>query len=636
MFSYKIFDSLLEPVFAIDSEGKISYCNEPAALICDLSVRKLSRGMLLTEALSFEEVPLFLKSSKDLSEAIEPTPYQEIGFTSKQSEKPGKAQLTCQKVDGEEKWLVFFRDVTLEETLQKKYRAELEQVQHYSKNLERLVDERTFQIRELNKTMTALLNSLNQGFFIFNNEGLCLDVSSKACVNTVETVPTGKRIWDVLKLPAWDIEDFKKWMGMLFSEIMAFEDLLPLGPQNFAHSAGKTVRLDYYPIRGAQEKIEAIVVVASDITNLVEAQKAAEVERAHAKMVLNLLKSKRQVGGFLRDAEDLLLKINIEIKKGDQANLTDLFRSLHTLKGGSSLFSVKSVVDLCHHAEEALTNLQRDGFSAEGFQKLAELCVATQIEFNKFKEENVLLLGSAINTKDRRIEAPISQYIHFYSQIVNISSNLASSFLQEFLTEPIGSFFEQYNGMVESLAANEGKEMFPIEIIKGDIQVFPEAYEELFASCVHAFRNAVDHAIEFPDERESIGKTRQGLIKVLFKKTNVTGKPYLIIRIRDNGRGINPQIIRDKLAGKGIDTSHESDHEVVQHIFDSQFSTREAVTETSGRGVGMDAIKYTANQIGGKTWVKTVVGSGTTLFILVPWITPEYSSKNSQQKPKVA
>lgn len=630
MFSYKIFDSLLEPVFAIDVDGKIIYCNDPAAAICELSVRKLSRGMLLTEALSFEEVPLFLKERSELAAVSDPTPYQEMSFTSKQTDKPGKAQITCQKVEGEESWLIFFRDVTLEETLQKKYRAELEQVQHYSKNLERLVDERTSQIRELNKTMTALLNSLHQGFFIFNTQGLCLDVTSKACEQTVETNPAGQSIWDVLKLPEYDQADFKKWMDMLFAEVMAFEDLVPLGPQSFAHSAQKSIRLEYYPIRGAQEKIEAIVVVATDITNLVEAQKAAEVERAHAKMVLNLLRNKRQVGGFLRDAEELLQKINIEIKKGQTANFTDLFRSLHTLKGGSALYSVKAVVDLCHHAEESLVVLQREGFSPENFKKLAELCVATQIEFNKFKEENIHLLGSALTTKDRRIEAPMSRYIHFYSQILQISSKLAGEFIHDFLTEPVGTFFEQYNGLIENQAANEGKEVLPIQFVHGDLQVFPEAYEELFASCVHAFRNAVDHGIEFPDERESIGKARQGLIEVSFRKITLFKKSHLVIRIKDNGRGINPDIIREKLTKKGLDVSKESDRQVIQHIFDPQFSTREAVTETSGRGVGMDAIQYCAHQIGGRTSVRSVVGHGSTLKIIVPWIVPNYSISNKK------
>ena len=158
---FKLFDTLLEPVFVIDADRKIIYCNEPAALICDMSVRKLTRGQIFDQVLTFEEPLTFLQTLADLKD---PSPYQELGFSSS-SDKKGKAQITCQPVSHTTPaWLIFFRDVTLEETLQKKYRAELEQVQHYSRNLEKMVDERTAEIKKLNQTMSALLDSLHQGF----------------------------------------------------------------------------------------------------------------------------------------------------------------------------------------------------------------------------------------------------------------------------------------------------------------------------------------------------------------------------------------------------------------------------------------------------------------------------------------
>ena len=138
--TYKIFDTLLEPVFVIDAEKRVLYCNEPAALICDLSVRKICRGQVFDQILAFTQIPQFLVS---LSEVTEACPYQELSFESTASSRTGKAQLTCQPIahpdSGKMAWIVFLRDVTLEETLQKKYRAELEQVQHYSKNLEKMV-----------------------------------------------------------------------------------------------------------------------------------------------------------------------------------------------------------------------------------------------------------------------------------------------------------------------------------------------------------------------------------------------------------------------------------------------------------------------------------------------------------------
>jgi two-component system chemotaxis sensor kinase CheA len=240
----KVFDTLLEPVFVIDIEKRITYCNEVAAQICDLSVRKLCKGMPIDQAILFLESPHFLPQLAQIADA---TPYQELSFQST-SGKNGKAQITCQPL-GPENWLIFFRDVTLEETLQKKYRAELEQVQHYSKNLEKMVDERTAEIRKLNSTMAALLDSLHQGFFIFDQAGTCLDVSSKACETTIECQPAGKKIWDVLKLEEREHVGFQRWMTTLFAEMLPFEDLSPLGPQKFPHSELKHIKLEYYPIK---------------------------------------------------------------------------------------------------------------------------------------------------------------------------------------------------------------------------------------------------------------------------------------------------------------------------------------------------------------------------------------------------
>src|SRR5690606_18400330 len=113
------------------------------------------------------------------------TPYKELTFKTSQGGE-GKVQITLQPIFdsmGDKNWIVFVRDVTLEERLQKKYRAELEQkedviraledakakLEDYSKNLEEMVKVRTQELSRLNQTMSALLDSLGQGFFIFNS-----------------------------------------------------------------------------------------------------------------------------------------------------------------------------------------------------------------------------------------------------------------------------------------------------------------------------------------------------------------------------------------------------------------------------------------------------------------------------------
>jgi len=280
----KIFDTLLEPTFILNAEKQVVYCNETAALLTDLSVRKIQRSKPVFDELFQFARPL--DGLKNLSQVIDATPYQEIHFTH-ESGREGKVQVTFQPFevqDGKpQSWLAFFRDVTLEETLQKKYRKEFEQkegyikeleearmkLEDYSKNLEVKVAERTAQLSSLNNRMEALLNSLGQGFFIFNQQGLVLDVASRACQDTIEKDPRGMHIWDALGLADKQIAGFKKWLIPVFSEMLPFEDLAPLGPPRYPHSQDKDIELQYFPLRSDAGVLQAVVVVATDITSLV-------------------------------------------------------------------------------------------------------------------------------------------------------------------------------------------------------------------------------------------------------------------------------------------------------------------------------------------------------------------------------
>jgi len=175
----KIFDTLLEPTFLVNSEKKIVYCNEPAALLVDITVRKLVRSQLAIDAVfQFNEPITALQNLAQLSDA---SSYQEVGFQI-ESGKTGKVQITLQPfgdLEGHTTWLVYFRDVTLEETLQKKYRAELEQkedvindlqkardeLKNYSENLEKMVADRTAEIRRYFEAF--FLHELRQQRFRF-------------------------------------------------------------------------------------------------------------------------------------------------------------------------------------------------------------------------------------------------------------------------------------------------------------------------------------------------------------------------------------------------------------------------------------------------------------------------------------
>jgi two-component system, chemotaxis family, sensor kinase CheA len=626
----KLFDTLLEPVFILNNEKKVLYCNEPASLLCDISVRKMMRSQPVFDEVFQFAAPVEHLNTLDL--VTDPTPYQEISFTTT-SDKSGKIQITLQpftEMNGAKSWIVFFRDVTLEETLQGKYRAELEQkedvildlqkaqaeLEQYSKNLEKMVDERTAEVRKLNSLMTALLDSLQQGFFVFNAAGLCLEVCSKACETTIQGRPTGKLIWDVLRLPEKQVPGFKKWMGTMFMEMLPFADLSPLGPQKFPHTEGQEIQLEYYPLRAADGKIDGVVVVASDITNLIAAQKEAETERAHAKMILSLIQHRRQVMSFLQESESILNELKREFKKGPaQADPSNLFRCLHTLKGGAASFSIKQMADQAHEAESLLTTWKSEQ-KPEQWTALCDSSLKVETHFHHFTVENEQILGSKEKLQQRWLEIPAAKLAQFQTRL---PIQLHDEFVAEFLMEPIGEFFKQYNEVTLNVAEREMKQVQPLAFHQSQIPVLPEIYSQLFSTFIHAYRNAVDHGIESPGTRQELGKPEAGKIETFFSVEDDQGQSWLQVEIRDDGGGVDPEKIRARMTKQGIDVSKETDQQVIQHIFDSQFSTKEVVTETSGRGVGMDAILFAAKALGGSSWVDSVKGQGTSLKVRVPY-----------------
>ncbi|MNJ94673.1 Gliding motility regulatory protein [compost metagenome] len=633
---YNIFDTLLEPVFVLNVEQKVIYCNETAATVCGLSIRKITRGMKFLELFEFSEP---IDTLKSLISVCDPTPYKEVSFKTPLGGE-GKIQLTLQPVFdqmGDKAWVVFVRDVTLEERLQKKYRAELEQkedvikaledakvqLEDYSKNLEVMVAERTKELSRLNQTMSALLDSLGQGFFIFNADGKVLDVTSKACENTIECNPQGLPIWETLKIPENKVEGFKKWMTTVFMEMLPFEDLSPLGPTTFPHSKGKSISLEYHPLRSNEGAMEGVVVVASDITSLVEAQQQAERERESAKLIIHLVQSKKEIARFVREAQDMLADLHDELSKPqDRFDQEALFRALHTLKGGAALFSISEMAESCHQAETLLAKFQEKS-SAESYSDLNTKCQEVDHAFHSFLESSKGILGTSAFSQDRQIEVPYSKLNDMIERVSKLpgGGSMAQIVLSELVMEPVGSFFTAYGDVALRLAEKQEKMLFPLEIENAELPVLPEIYTPLFGSFVHAFRNAVDHGIEAPGVRENAGKDAHGKITVSFQTKTVGGHQYLAICVKDDGGGVNPERIRKKLKAKGVSLAHETDHQVIQHIFDSQFSTREEVTETSGRGVGMDAIKTAAEQLGGKAWVESELTKGTSLIVEVPYLT---------------
>src|SRR6185503_5626386 len=180
---------------------------------------------------------------------------------------------------------------------------------------------------------------------------------------------------------------------------------------------------------------------------------------------------------------------------------------------------------------------------------------------------------------------------------------------------PIGRTEETFERMAEqgrNLAARLHKAPLELELDHNDVRLDPERFSPLWAAFVHAVRNAIDHGLETPAERQQAGKAEPARI-ALSSRADGTA---VIIEIADNGRGIDWARVRDRARAAGLLYSSTADLEAA--LFADGVSTKDDVTEVSGRGVGLAALRQVCQMLGGSIAIHSDLGRGTRLTIRVP------------------
>ncbi len=183
--------------------------------------------------------------------------------------------------------------------------------------------------------------------------------------------------------------------------------------------------------------------------------------------------------------------------------------------------------------------------------------------------------------------------------------------------QPIKKVFGRFPRVVRDLARSLKKEI-RLELVGEDTDLDKNLVEALADPLVHLVRNAVDHGIESPDEREAKGKPREG---VVILKASQEGD-HIQLSIKDDGKGMNSDVLRAKVVEKGLmdeeSAARLDEKECYNLIFLPGFSTKTEISDVSGRGVGMDVVKTRIAQMNGVVEIDSVEGRGSTILIKVP------------------
>ena len=182
---------------------------------------------------------------------------------------------------------------------------------------------------------------------------------------------------------------------------------------------------------------------------------------------------------------------------------------------------------------------------------------------------------------------------------------------------PVELVFKRFPRMVRDLALAQGKQI-RLELLGQEVKIDKAMVESLADPLLHMVRNSADHGVESPEDRRKAGKPEEAVIRIQAEQQG----SRIIIRVVDDGKGIDPERVRRKAVERGLvkdeDSLQMSKEDILGFIFRPAFSTADVVTETSGRGVGMDVVRTSVMRLGGTIHLDSEVGRGTTFTMQMP------------------
>lgn len=229
-------------------------------------------------------------------------------------------------------------------------------------------------------------------------------------------------------------------------------------------------------------------------------------------------------------------------------------------------------------------------------------------------------LLSRARSEAARCVDDLNRKVDAFDDYARRGEDLAGRLHHEVLASRMRPMSEGVRGfprMVREVARDLGKKV-RFEVRGESTGVDRDILDKLDAPLNHLIRNALDHAIETPEERTRVGKDPTGLIRL--EARHSAGS--LQVTVSDDGRGVNPATLRDKVVRKGLATAEMAarlgEAELLEFLFLPGFSTREAVTEFSGRGVGLDIVQDMARTVGGVARVSSKLGVGSRFTLQLP------------------
>lgn len=334
---------------------------------------------------------------------------------------------------------------------------------------------------------------------------------------------------------------------------------------------------------------------------------------------------------------DALTGTLLELEREDLAQeaRTEALRHFHTLKGMANMEGHAELARLCHEAETLLTGAQRppvdlllrraDELRAWldrhglGARKEDKAQSAAYVSVQTDRLDNLLNIAGELTVTATRLSyegragrvAPET-----LRTLGGLVRNLQDEVMKTRLL-PARTLFAGLPRLVRDAANARGVQV-DLVLDEGDIGLDRSIVDRMGGVLAHLIQNSVAHGIEAPEERRAAGKPARGAIRVSLHRQQET----IAIRIEDDGRGLQPDAVRDQAVRQGLWTptqaAEATPQQLAEVLFAPGFSTRHAADEHAGRGIGLTAVRETVRELGGNIQLDSTPGAGTLITIHLP------------------
>ncbi len=468
-----------------------------------------------------------------------------------------------------------------------------DQLEAANESLERRVRERTAELSERNSDMRRVLDNVTQGLLTIDLQGQLATEHSRVVAEWFGTLGPGMAFRDYIERASLEFaEHFAVAFEQLVEGFLPEQVALTQLPHALTHD-GRHFSFNYEPIH-VEAKLAGLLIVIDDVTEALRRAREEAEQKEVLAMCRSLSRDRSGLLGFFAEGRSLISSVtNTETPRDER------LRGLHTLKGNSALFEFSLLAEACHRAEQALG----DGADAATHTaKVVERFEALQRSVESIAGRNAI----------ERVEVSRAVLKKLSQQLATgVSQREASEAIERLWLEPLNVPLGRLGDYARALCARLGKGTLSVEVDDGGLLADSERSAPLFGALVHLVRNAVDHGLESPEVRQGAGKGTASL-----SLSAVSSDGEVCITVRDDGQGIDWELIRERAEARGLPNG--SEQALVDALFAPELSTRSIASEVSGRGVGLAAVKAEVERLSGRIEVDRSMAPGTCFRVHVP------------------